>query len=165
MMWVAVCTQPNREMLAVDNLRRQGYEVYCPMLSKARSHARKVEQVRRPLFPGYVFVSLEVMRQGVRAIHSTFGVRHLVQFGDKPARLPAHFIGALKACEVDGVIPPQPIAEALPQGARVLIKDGAFKDLMATVLSCQAQDRVVVLLDILKRSVKAGVPAHYLERA
>ncbi len=163
-MWVAVCTQPNREMLAVDNLRRQGYEVYCPMLAKTRSHARKVELVRRPLFPGYVFVSLEVMLQGVCAIHSTFGVRHLVKFGDKPARLPHNFITALRACEIDGVIPPLPIEQALPQGSRVLIKDGVFKDLMATVLSCPAQDRVVVLLDMLKRSVKAGVPAHYLER-
>lgn len=165
MMWVAVCTQPNREMLAIDNLRRQGYEVYCPMLAKTRSHARRVEQVRRPLFPGYVFVSLGAMWQGVRAIHSTFGVRHLVQFGDKPAQLPAHFIGTLKACEIDGVIPPLPLDEALPHGSRVLIKEGVFKDLMATVLSCQAQDRVVVLLDMLRRGVKARVPAYYLERA
>lgn len=164
-MWVAVCTQPNREILAIDNLRRQGYEIYCPMFSKVRRHARKTEIVRRPLFPGYVFVSLNRLTQGVRSIHSTFGVRHLVKFGDEPAHLPEKFIHDLKAREIDGVIPPPPADEIFTQGHPVTIKDGVLKDLMATVFSCRAQDRVVVLLDLLKRSVKANVPADYLERA
>ncbi len=163
-MWVAVCTQPNREMLAIDNLRRQGYETYCPMLSRPRRHARKTEIVKRPLFPGYVFVSLDRLVQGARSIHSTLGVRHMVQFGDAPAQMPEKFIHELKAREVNGVIPPPLLEDVLPQGSTVLIKDGIFKDLMATVLSCPAQDRVVVLLDMLKRSVKAGMPAEYLER-
>lgn len=164
-MWVAVCTQPNREALAIDNLRRQGYETYCPMLMKQRRHARKVETVKRPLFPGYVFVSLDMLAQGVRSIHSTFGVRHLVKFGDTPARLPERFISELKSREVDGAIPPRPLSETMPAGSAVLIKDGIFKDLMATVLSCQAQDRVIVLLDMLKRTVKTGIAADSLERA
>lgn len=163
-MWVAVCTQPNREMLAIDNLRRQGYETYCPMFSRVRRHARKTETVKRPLFPGYVFVSLDRVVQGVRSIHSTFGVRHMVQFGDVPARMPEQFIHELKSSEVDGVIPPPPLEDALPQGSTVLIKDGVFKDLMATVLSCPTQDRVIVLLNILKRNVQAGMPAEFIER-
>ena len=165
MMWVAVCTQPNREMLAIDNLRRQGYETYCPMLEKSRRHARKKDVVKRPLFPGYVFVSLDRMAQGVRSIHSTFGVRHLVKFGDAPAQLPVKFIDELKAQEIDGVIPLPPLEKDFPQGSNVIIKDGIFKDLMATVLSCQPQGRLIVLMDLLKRSVKTSVPAEYLEHA
>lgn len=165
MMWVAVCTQPNREALAVDNLRRQGYETYCPMVSKSRRHARKTEIVKRPLFPGYVFISLDRLVQGVRSIHSTFGVRHLVQFGDAPARLPEHFIAELKSREIDGAIPPPPLEEIFPQGSTVVIKGGVFKDFIATVLSCHAQDRLFVLLDMLKRNVKTSMPAEYLERA
>lgn len=165
MMWVAVSTQPNREMMAIDNLRRQGYEVYCPMLARERRHARRVEQVKRPLFPGYVFVCLKELVQGGYSIHSTYGVKNLVKFGDRPARLADGFISALRAREVDGVIPPPPMEEVLPQGSRVLIKDGAFKDLMATVVGCGAHDRVIVLMDLLKRSVKTGVSAHYLEHA
>lgn len=163
-MWVAVCTQPNREMLAIDNLRRQGYEVYCPMTVKERRHARRTEIVKRPLFPGYIFVSLEKLIQSVSSIHSTYGVKGLVKFGDKPGRLPDNFILALRSREVDGVIPPPPLEEVLPQGSKVFIKEGAFKDLMATVIGCGTQDRVVVLMDLLKRSVKTGVTVRYLEQ-
>lgn len=164
-MWVAVCTQPNREMLAIDNLRRQGYEIYCPMLEKTRRHARKTDIVKRPLFPGYVFVSLDRMTQGIRSIHSTFGVRHLVKFGDSPAELPQKFITELKSREINGVIPSPPLEKDFPHGSNVIIKDGIFKDLMATVLSCQPQGRLIVLMDLLKRSVRISVPAEYLERA
>ncbi len=165
MMWIAVCTQPNRENLAIDNLRRQGYETYCPMFVKRRCHARKVETVKRPLFPGYVFVSLDQLVQGVRSIHSTFGVRHMVRFGDAPARLPERFIEELRAREVDGIIPMPSPEQIFPPGSAAMIRDGVFKDLIVTVLSCQVRDRVVVLLDFLKSSVKTSVPADYLEHA
>ena len=164
-MWVAVSTQPHREGMAIDNLLRQGYDVYCPMIEKKISHARKVCTVKRPLFPGYLFVKLNEQLQGWRAIHSTFGVRHLVSFGGQPARLPEQFIAELKTREVQGCIPAEPLENVLPAGTVVLIKKGIFKDLIATVLSCRPQDRVVVMLDLLKRTVKTEVPAECIERA
>lgn len=164
-MWIAVSTQPNCEMLAIDNLRRQGYETYCPVIQKRVSHARKVQMKNKPLFPGYIFVMLDEVTQGCRAISSTFGVRNMVSFGGKPARLPAAFVNSLKESEVNGIVPARPLEETLPTGTSVLIKNGMFKDLIATVLSCRAQERVVVMLDFLMRSVKAEVPAEYLERA
>lgn len=164
-MWVAVCTHPNRETLAIDNLRRQGYETYCPVLAKPRRHARKTQIVKRPLFPGYIFVSLNQSVQGTRSIRSTFGVRHLVQFGDAPARLSEDFIAELKTREIDGVIPLPSAKASFPPGSTALIREGAFRDTVVTVLSCHVRDRVIVLLDLLKGSVKASIPADYLERA
>jgi len=81
-MWIAVNTHANAESLAVANLRRQRYECYCPTYPAQRRHARKVENVRRPLFPGYVFVDVD-SRDGIwRPIMSTVGVRAVVKFGD-----------------------------------------------------------------------------------
>src|SRR5262249_29633278 len=54
--WIAINTHPHREHIALENLRRQQFEAYCPMLRKRRSHARRVELVLRPLFPNYLFV-------------------------------------------------------------------------------------------------------------
>lgn len=165
MMWVAASTHPNKEGLAADNLRRQGYRVYCPLVEKARRHARKTEIVRRPMFPGYVFICLDEAAQGCRAIRSTVGVRHLVAFGEAPARLPDTFVAALQAREIDGAIPAPALEHVLPAGSTVLVKNGIFRDLVATVLACRAQDRVVVLLDMLRRTVKAELPAAFLEPA
>lgn len=164
-MWIAISTAANREMLAIDNLRRQGYETYCPVFEKKISHARAVHMVRRPLFPGYVFVSLDETAQPWRPIRSTAGVRHVVNFGERPATVPSALIDTLKAQEVGGVIPPAPLDEAMPAGAVVTVTTGIFKDMIARVLSCRAQDRVLVMLDILKRNVPVELPANCLERA
>lgn len=164
-MWIAVSTHPSREMLAIDNLRRQGYDTYCPMVEKKIRHARTAQTVRRPLFPGYVFAWINEDVQGWRAIQSSFGVRHVVSFDARPARVPDRFIAALRAQEVDGVMPCAPLAATLPAGAAVLVKTGIFKDMVARVLFCRAQDRVLVMLDLLKRSVQVEIPADCLERA
>lgn len=39
--WVAVATHPNAEGQAVQNLKRQGYECYCPCTCLQRRHARR----------------------------------------------------------------------------------------------------------------------------
>ena len=108
--WAAVNTQPHRERIALDNLQRQGFSTYCPLIRRRRSHARRMEEVLRPLFPGYLFVNVAAGRGCWRPILSTYGVRTLVRCGDQPSLLDARFIDALQAREVDGAIvrPPVP---------------------------------------------------------
>lgn len=54
--WIVINTNPHRERLVLGNLQRQALNVYCPMIRKRRSHARRIEAVLRPLFPTYLFV-------------------------------------------------------------------------------------------------------------
>src|SRR5262245_3195 len=102
--WIVVNTHPHREHVATDNLERQQFEAYCPLIVKRRSHARRLSTVRRPLFPGYLFVrsSKELLRW--RPILSTYGVRRVVLAGDEPGFIDNEFIHSLKAREVDGAI-------------------------------------------------------------
>jgi len=102
--WAAVNTQPHRERIALDNLERQGFASYCPFIRRRRSHARRVEEVLRPLFPGYLFVNVRSEQNCWRPILSTYGVRTLVRCGDQPSLVDARFIQALQAREVDGAI-------------------------------------------------------------
>jgi transcriptional antiterminator RfaH len=61
--WVAVNTHPHRERFALDNLRRQDFGAYCPMIRKRIRHARRTQDVLRPLFPSYLFVEVDPERQ------------------------------------------------------------------------------------------------------
>ena len=61
--WAAVNTQPHREQVAHANLERQGFVTYCPVVRRRRSHARRVDEVLRPLFPGYLFVNVSLERE------------------------------------------------------------------------------------------------------
>jgi transcriptional antiterminator RfaH len=151
--WAAVNTQPHRERVAHDNLERQGFIAYCPVVRRRRSHARRVDEVLRPLFPGYLFVSIAPERENWRPILSTYGVRTLVRCGDQPSVVDARFIDALKAREVDGAIVRPPVPYHVGQQVRVVA--GAFDGIVATILDLDEKDRLTVLLDMMSRPVKA----------
>src|SRR5229473_3357940 len=93
--WIVASTHPHKEQMALDNLSRQGFRVYCPKIRKRIRHARRLHQVIRPLFPGYIFIRLDPQKEQWRSIDSTFGVRNLVRFGDRPGTVPGEFVARL----------------------------------------------------------------------
>src|SRR6186713_299056 len=97
--WYLAQTQPRAESKASLNLCRQGFEVYLPRYLKQRRHARRLESVLAPLFPGYLFVAIDVNTQRWLSIDSTFGVTRLVRDGDRPAAVPPAIISSLKCRE------------------------------------------------------------------
>ena len=148
MVWVVVQTKPSQEKLAQLNLEKQGYQTYCPRIVKRCSHARKVQNVLRPLFPGYLFLNVK-SQQPWRPIMSTFGVNKLVKFGEKPTAVSEDLIDDLRAREVDGSIPLPPAAERYKVGDKVRIIGGPLDDMIATVMNCDAKERIMVLLNFI----------------
>ena len=155
--WIVVNTHPHREPLALSNLERQGYSIYCPMVAKRIRHARQVRDVARPLFPSYVFVACDAQGQHWRPILSTFGVRSVVRSGDAPILLNGAVITALKGREVDGVVR-RPVA-ALEVGQNVRVEGGPLNGLIGQVLEMREKDRVLVLLRLLNQQTKVLVPS------
>ena len=82
--WLVVNTQPHKEMYALENLERQGFTVYCPLIIKRVRHARRAYDARRALFPSYVFVNTATTQGRWRPVQSTFGVRSIVFQGEQP---------------------------------------------------------------------------------
>jgi len=155
--WVAVNTHPHREHIALENLTNQGFDAYCPMVERQVRHARRTRDVRRPLFPGYLFARIDLAGRW-RPILSTFGVRSLVRFGDQLSFVEDGLIDGLKAREVDGVIVKP--AEPLRPGQQVRVQGGPFDGLVATIIEMDEKDRLVVLMDLLNQSVKVKVPTN-----
>jgi transcriptional antiterminator RfaH len=153
--WGVINTHPHKESLAVENLRRQNFETYCPLVRKRIKHARREQDVLRPLFPTYVFVQIDVTAHRWRAISSTFGVRTLVSFGERLSFLHDNFIDSLKAREVDGEIvrPETPYAV----GQKIKVSGGAFDGLVATIVEMSEKDRLIVLMDLLSRPVRVKI--------
>ena len=156
--WIVVNTHAHREQIALENLARQAFNTYCPMLRKRIRHARRTQEVLRPLFPGYLFVGVNEHLQRWRPMLSTYGVRTLVCCGGQPSFLDGGFVEGLKAREIDGAIvrPASPYAP----GQRVRMAGGAFDGLIATILEMDEKDRLVVLMHLLNRPTKVKVGAH-----
>ncbi len=155
--WLAVNTHPHREHIALDNLNRQDFTTYCPMIERQVRHARRTRLVRRPLFPGYVFVRVNLDHQRWRPILSTYGVRSLVRCGERLSFVADGLIDGLKAREQDGVVIKP--AEPYRLGQQVRMRSGPFDGLVATIIEMDEKDRLVVLMDLLNQSVKVKVSA------
>jgi transcriptional antiterminator RfaH len=149
--WIVVNTQPHQERLALENLMRQQYEVYCPFMLKRVRHARRTQEVSRPLFPGYIFVEIASDTRW-SPICSTYGVRALVRSGEQPSFLPDDLIDDLRSREIDGLIVKP--ARPFEIGQQVRIAGGAFHDFVATIVDMDERDRIVVLMELLNRPVK-----------
>jgi transcriptional antiterminator RfaH len=158
--WVAASTHPHKEPTAIANLMRQGFEAYCPMVRKRRRHARKVSDVLRPLFPGYVFVAVDPAQHRWRPILSTIGIRTLVRFGDRLGVLPPRFVDSLRSYETDGAVSICFPATSYVEGDRVRLCDGPFEGVIATVLAVEEHARLEILMHLLNRAVRVRVPAN-----
>ena len=162
--WYVVHARPHQERRAEENLRRQGYRVWLPLMERSRRHARRIETVRAPLFPGYLFVALDTGREAWHPINGTFGVRRLLTDGPRPRALPEGFVAALRdATGADGVSTPAP--GDLKPGDAVTIAAGPFAECAAVVLRLAPADRVEVLLDVLGGRVQARLPRRALVAA
>ena len=158
--WAVVSTQAHKEHVALENLERQGYRAYCPLIRRRRSHARRVEQVLRPLFPGYLFARVDTEALRWRPMLSTLGVRALVRCGDRLSLIDDSFVQSLKAREQDGVIvrPDSPYRV----GQKVRVAGGPFDGLVATIIGMHERERLTVLLGMLSRAVKVQIDAQQI---
>lgn len=147
--WYAVHTKPRQEFIAEENLRRQAYETYLPLIKEAKRYKGKWQHIIEPLFPRYLFISLKLGIDNIQAIHSTRGVSTLVRFGIEPTPIPNSFVEALKKTgdRNSGIhVPQRPL---LNEGDLVTIVDGPLSGLKGIFQTMQGEERVILLLDIL----------------
>lgn len=159
--WYAVHTHPRKEAVALENLERQGFETYLPILRIQKVRRGKAVMLDEPMFPRYLFVRLDSGSQGRSwsPIRSTLGVRQLVQFGGKPARVSPEMIDWLRERERDF----DPLHLFAP-GDTVTVTNGPFKGLEALYQGVDGEHRALILLEILSKPVRLAVDAGSLVR-
>lgn len=159
--WYAVHTHPRKEGVALENLERQGFEAYLPRLQVQKARRGKAIMVEEAMFPRYLFVRLDTSAQGRSwaPIRSTLGVRSLVQFGGRPARVQPELIDWLRQREHEF----DPLHLFQP-GDLVTVNAGPFKGLEALYQGVDGEHRALILLEILSKPVRVTVDAASLRR-
>ncbi|MDC0434299.1 transcription/translation regulatory transformer protein RfaH [bacterium] len=162
--WYVLQTKARHETVAEHNLNNQGFTTFVPWLRvQRRSHGRWTP-VREPLFPGYLFIELDLEEQNTAPIRSTRGVIRLVRLGATLQAFPLSLLEALMhAQEVEGdAIDP---ARMLESGDEVTLLDGPMAGLNAIFKSRNSQERVVLLLNVLGTETRVSVSLHSIEKA
>lgn len=164
--WYVAQTQLQAETKASANLAQQGFEVYVPRYLRTVRHARRVNVIRVPLFPNYLFVKIDIEAQRWRAINSTVGVKRLVGNDGTPARIPNSIVEDLKENEsADGFSSIVSPAARIKAGDAVRMLRGAFDSCRGIFQGRTDHERVEILLEMLGRKVRVVTDAQLIERA
>ncbi len=156
--------KPRQETVARENLTRQGYETYLPVMREVRRRQGRRVTLNAPMFPRYLFIHLNSQTDNWAPIRSTLGVVSIVRFGRAAARVPDVLITAMKSREDANGIQVLPIEEYRP-GTRVRITQGSFAGYEGIFQAATGRDRVAVLLDVLGRNARTTVDSSSIEPA
>ena len=162
--WYLIYSKPQQERLALENLERQGYPAYLPMIRNRKRRKGRYVSVIEPMFPRYLFVHLSDETDNWGPIRSTIGVANLVRFGMIPARVPDSLIETMQNRDEEGVQTLDP--PKLEPGDQVRIVEGVMAGYEAIFQARTGKERVVLLLQFAQdRTARIQVSAHDIEPA
>ena len=141
--------------MACDHLRRQGFDVFLPLIIKTANKNGKFLDSKVPLFPGYLFMGTSVDPVPWKSVNGTRGVSAAVTLDGVYRPIHTHIIEGLRCrCSHEGVI--QRLNEIVP-GDRVKIDRGPFAEFICTVDNIQDNRRAWILIDLLQRQTRSEV--------
>lgn len=147
--WACIQTYGGQEAKAILNLRRQGFEAFCPSFVRP-ADSRKAAPLSHPLFPGYAFVLIDPGITHWGPINSTLGVIRLLTNNSRTAPVVLFVadsliesLTALRVLEDSGLRPDAVV--------RVKRLGSPFYDLVGTVVGMTNSQRVQVLMSLFNR--------------
>ena len=153
--WYLVHSKPRQELCSLENLERQGFECFLPLIAVEKLRRKLIVVVQEPLFPRYLFIRLDASQEGRswNPIRSATGVSRLVSFGQVPAKLDDLLVDTIRASVADVGVPQR----HFEPGEVLRINDGPFAGLEAVYQMPDGEARVMVLIDILSKKVSLSL--------
>ncbi len=159
--WYALHTKVNYEKKVAYLLLQRQIETYLPEMTSDKEGIERIH----PLFPGYLFMHLDLDTANPSHWQWTPGLRRIVAYGDEPIPVPLevidliqHKVSELASAKNRPVYPFKP-------GDTVRIKNGPFRDLLAVFDKASTPGgRVQILLTVLNRSVRIRLDDSDLEK-
>ena len=162
MNWHLLQTKPNAHVTACENLRRQGFDVFLPLITKTTKKNGKFLDITAPLFQGYIFMGTSNDLIPWKSVNATRGISKAVTLDGVYRPVNSEIIEGLQCrCNDGGVI--QRLNDIAP-GDRVKIEWGPFAEFICTVEDIKHNQRAWVLIDLLQRQARSEISANALSR-
>ena len=160
--WFLVQARAKSELKAEAHLNAQGFRTYFPRILKTIRHARQLRTIRAPLFPGYLFLILNLDRDRWLSVRSTVGVSSLVMCHDRPLPVP---IGIVETLIAQSSFDVTRLDAGLAEGQAVRVLTGPFANFVGKLERLNASGRVRVLLELMGTSVPVALHRSVLSPA
>lgn len=147
--WFALQVRTRWEGSTAVLLSGKGYQTLLPTFQTKKRWNGRIRQLNAPLFPGYVFCQFNALNR--LPILVTPGVIAVVGRGRVPVPVEDAEIAALQSIVSSGLrAEPWPYLEI---GQRIRIETGALGGLEGVLINIKGNNRVVVSVSLLRRSV------------
>jgi transcription antitermination factor NusG len=147
--WFALQVKGNYESVVAAHLGGKGYEWFLPLYKSRNRWSDRWKEIKRPLFPGYLFCELDLMNRV--PILTIPGVIRIVGTSRNPVAIDETEIASIQAAVKSG-LPSQPWPY-LRIGRRVRIDSGPLSGLEGILLDFKGAHRLVLSVTLLQRSV------------
>lgn len=149
--WYLIHTKIRQEHVALENLERQDFKCFLPLIGVEKLRRGVLQQVQEALFPRYLFIRLGtgLESQSWSPIRSTVGVSRLVTFGQTPARVDDALVSVLR----DKTENTQVQRRHFEPGEQVVVTHGPFAGIEAAYQMSDGEGRVMVLLNLMSKQV------------
>ena len=160
--WVLIYTKAKEEIKANENLQRQGFKTFLPLIAHNKKNSELETLV--PIFPRYLFAQINLKTDNWASIKSSYGVSRIVMFSEKFTSIPNNIIKLIQGkLDEEGVCREDISTVDYQKGDPVFIKEGRFAGIDAIFLSKKSKDRVRLLLKLLNTSVVTDITSSNIE--
>lgn len=156
--WYAVKVRASGEIKVRQALESKDYLVFLPTYLEGRKYSDRIKKVEAALFSGYLFARLDVNNR--LPLLQTPGVEGIVRFGDEFEPVKEEEILAIQKLIGSG-------AKAVPwpylkEGDRVRVQFGAMEGVEGILVKEKGQDRLVLSVHLLQRSVSVEIDRSWI---
>ncbi len=159
--WFAIQTRARSEKKVSTQLETKGVKVFLPVISQVHRWSDRRQLVHLPLFPGYVFVRIDPKSELRLSVLTTMGVYSFVGASGAGLPIPDKQIDDVRTI-VSNPVPftPYPF---LRVGQRVRVRGGCLDGVEGTLISRDSEHRLVVSVELVRRSVAVRIDGYDIE--
>ena len=153
--WIVARNKPNQDKIALINLERQNFEFFQPTFKTMSRIKNKFREIIKPIFPGYIFIAINLEEKNWHKINNTRGISNIIVFGNEIPLICCELIEELKyRFSLNNT---QKAADPLEIGINAEITNGPFAQLIGKIDEIDADQRIWILLDILGTQTRVSI--------
>lgn len=161
--WYAVSTRSRQENVAASMLENLAIENFLPLAVERRQWSDRKQVVNVPLFPGYLFVRIPVVREFQLRVLKVPGVVRFIGNQSGPQEIPDAEIENIQAVLLHRI---QCVRCPTPKvGERVRIARGVLEGIEGTLVRFGSDTSLVISVEMIQQSVAVHVDSSDVEPA
>jgi transcriptional antiterminator RfaH len=153
--WIVARNRPNQDKTALINLERQSFEFFQPQFKTISRVQNKFKEIIQPVFPGYIFIAINIEENNWHKINNTRGISSIIAFGNEIPHIRSELIEELKHQFSPNNTPK--VVNSFEVGMNAEIKNGPFAQLIGKIDEIDADQRIWILLDILGTQTRVSI--------